>query len=184
MKSKLGATLAVGLGVKLALVAGVVAVGCQGSEEAVLSEESAARSPLEQRIEAFADELELDQQQRARIDNVRTTVREQHEAMREEREEDFEQLVTAIEAGEVDEQEVQSHIDAKIDQFRTTAHQVASELVALVNSMDSEQRTELVTRLEHFHERARAFHERMEAGGGPHVWLRDHFAHPPWSDGE
>ncbi len=150
------------LTVALAALAGLAVAGCRGGEEA------APPSPADRRIEALSQELELDDEQRLHLENTRDLVHERRDEMRAEREARFAELTESIEAGAVDRDRVHGLIDTKAEQLRATAHQVADELIALVESMDQSQRERLVERLEEMHDRMRAFHERMESGGGHH----------------
>jgi hypothetical protein len=149
----------------LIAMVGLAVANCQDGVEAV-------QSPADRRFEALSQELDLNGEQRARLENVRDLVHERRDELRTEREAHAAELLEAIEAGQIDHEGVHGLIDAKADQLRTTAHLVADELIALIESMDGDQRARLVERLETMHARMQEFHDRMEsAEGGPHQAL-------------
>lgn len=153
--------------VVVGLAALAVAAGCQGADDGATDDApQAASDQAAQRIDALSSELELDEAQRARLENVAALVRERHEAFAAERPEHVERVLAAIESGEVDEAEVHRNIDEKVDQVRATLHGVADELIALVESMDDDQRARASARLRQVQERMAAFHERIDAGEG------------------
>jgi hypothetical protein len=158
--------------VLVGLTALAAAAGCQGPDEgAADGSQEATPDHVARRIDALASELELDQAQRARLENVAALVRERHEAFAAERPEHVERLLAAVESGEVDEAEVHRNIDEKVDQVRETLHDVADELIALVESMDADQRASAVARLRQMQERMAAFREQVDAGEGPRAFV-------------
>ena len=158
--------------VLIVMAAGVLmVVGCQGAEEAE-AEQEPAPTMADRRIDALASELELDEDQRQRLETIRDTVHERRDAMRAERDEAIEEHLEALESGEIDADEVHARIDEKVDEVRGTIHEVADQIIALVETMDDEQRARAASKLRTFHERMSAFHEQMEAeGGGPAAFL-------------
>lgn len=157
-------------------IAGLAALaavaGCRGAgDDAAGGELQAAPDHVAQRIDALSSELELDAAQRGRLENVAAIARERHEAFAAERPAHVEQVLAAVESGEVDEAEVHRGIDEKVDQVRATLHGVADELIALVESMDADQRARAVEHLRQAHERMAAFHERAGAGEGHRAFL-------------
>jgi phosphoenolpyruvate carboxylase len=151
----------------LGAAAALGAAGCQGAGDAGADDtRQAVPDHVAQRIDALSSELELDEAQQARVENVAALVRERHEAFVAERPEHFDRVLAAVESGEVDEAEVHRNIDEKVDQVRATLHDVADELIALVESMDADQRALAASRLRQARERMAAFHERIESGDG------------------
>jgi Spy/CpxP family protein refolding chaperone len=147
----------------LGLIIGLATVGCAGEPEA-----GPPPDPIDERIQALSDDLDLGEEQRARLDRVKGIARAHKQRMETEREARFPELIEAIEAGDIDAAVVRGHIDEVLADARETLYQVADELVALVNSMDAEQRERLAREIETVHDRMRTFHEEMEAGGGRH----------------
>ena len=157
--------LAIGLGVMTAAALGTFVVACQGAdEEAAAVEEE--RLPVA--AERLAEELELDDAQRAHLETIRDMAHEHRDGHVAEREEHFAKLRAAVATGEVDDQEVHSRIDQKAHEITALAHRVADELIGLVRSLEPAQRERAVERLDRVHERMQAFHEEMESGeAGP-----------------
>ena len=175
--TKTGST---GITTLLVLIAAVAVAGCQGQEEEV-----EPADPMDRHISELSAELELNAEQQERLARVRDIAIEHRESMMAEREERFPELVAAIEAGDIDEVEVQGRIDEKLEEARGVLHRVSSELVALVNSMDESQRSRLARRLEEMHERIQMFHDRFDGEGGRHRFMARCLADrgielPPW----
>lgn len=163
-KNAKGALAICGGSAVVLLAAGLLALGCNGEGA---EEEPAAREAMPLGIERLAEDLDLDDAQLARVETIREILHEHRDSHVAEREEHFARLRAAVETGEVDDAEVHSRIDEKIEEIRALAHRVADEAIALVRSLEPEQRERAVERLDRIHERMQAFHEEMEAEGGP-----------------
>lgn len=173
-KERLMRGLAIGGACTTVLIGGLVLAACQGNEESqeMIEDEGTDREAMvEARIAVISAELDLNDEQEQRLRNVRDLVHERRDDFRSERGEFMESRLAELEAGEIDDEGIHQRIDDKIDELRGTAHQVADELIALVNGMDEEQRTATATKLRRFHERMEAFHEQMEGEGGPRAFF-------------
>jgi len=154
-----------GLGITMLAAVGMVSVACQGADEEA---SDVGREELPMVAERLADELELDEAQRGHLERIRDMAHEQRDQHVAEREEHFTELRTAVATGEVDSEEVHGRIDQKAEEITALAHRVADEVMALVRSLDQDQRQVAVERLDRMHERMQAFHERMESDEGGH----------------
>jgi len=143
------AVLAMGL-----LVSGIAWAGGPGGKRCQMMEKHRAM---------LVEDLDLTEEQQAQLDGIHELIRSKHEAHEGERGEHFDQVLDAVESGEIDEQAVHDHIDAKVDEMRASLHEIADEVIVFVASLDEEQRATLVVKLEDFRERMERFH----ASGGP-----------------
>ncbi len=130
----------------------LLALGLLGAGAAFADEEESdcsggrCRGPGSGRLLSMAAELELDEDQTARLTTVRELVREQRQERR--RGAGFEILSDALETGELDPDAVHARIDERMDAKRATAHSVADELIALFDSLDEEQRVAMAAQME------------------------------------
>lgn len=150
----------------MGLIVGLALAGCQGQQES-----EPPPDPLDRRIQALSEDLELGVEQRERLQRVKGIALAHRDRMEAEREARFPELIEAIEAGDIDAAAVRGHIDEVLADARDTLYLVADELVALVNSMDADQRERLARKLEQMHERIQAFHEEIDAEGGRHRFM-------------
>jgi hypothetical protein len=156
------------LGILATTAAAMLGLGCQPAEAET---GDGARDGMPPGVERLAEDLSLNEEQRGHIEAVRSMLAEHHEARVADREARFQELRTMVETGEVDSEQVHGRIDEKIDEVRGLAHRVADELIALVESLEPDQRSRAVEHIDRFHERMVAFHERVEASGGPRAFF-------------
>ncbi len=131
-----------------------------------------------QHLDRISAELDLNDEQRGYLENVRELLTEKHEQRATEHAEKHERILEAIEQGDVDAEVVHQAIDEHMAEAQTTVHQVADELVAFVNSLDEDQRAELVERMETFHAHMeKAMNDEDCAGKGPHCRFRKLHGH-------
>ena len=98
-------------------------------------------------------ELDLSPDQKQYLDNIHAIVEEKHRSRAETHGEHLQLIMGRIEQGDLDPAEVNLAIDEHLEQARIVAHDVAGELVTLVNSLDDEQRQLLADRLWEMSER-------------------------------
>ncbi len=119
---------------------------------------------LEQHRAELVADLDLSEEQEAQLDGVLALLREHHEDHAAEREEHLGELLAALESGEIDDEAVHARIDAKLDEVRAGAHEIADAAIAFVRGLDADQRATLADRVETLHDRMQRWHDR----GGPH----------------
>ena len=126
-----------------------------------------------QHLERISQDLDLNDEQRGYLENVRDLWTEKHQQHAGERDAKHEELLDAIEQGDVDAEQVHATIDEHIAEAQATVHEVADELIAFVNSLDEEQRVQLVERIETFHARMEGMNGGEDCKGkGPHCKLK------------
>lgn len=161
----------------IGLVVPVLALGllCAGTAWAG-GPSSGGRGPgfkmMEKHRAMLVKDLDLNEQQQADLDGIHELIKSKHEAHAAERGQHFEMVLDAVEAGDIDDQAVHDHIDARLDEMRVSMHEIADEVIAFVRGLDDEQRTTLVIKLEGFRDKMERFHggEGPFPGpcGGPH----------------
>lgn len=167
----MGRILSVGImGVAL-MALGVLGIGAALAEEGESDSESGrCRGSGSGRLMSMAADLELDEDQTARLETVRELVREQRRDRRGRGGPGFEIVSEALETGELDPDEIHARIDESLDAKRATAHAVADEMIAFFESLDEDQRAAMAAQIEErqgerSERRARRGHCRGEADG-------------------
>ncbi len=96
----------------------------------------------------FIEQLELTPDQQQRLERIHQSIgnlgNEGHTSMAEV----HDQLVSQVEQGYLDIDEVRRLIDEHLEQMRSVAYAVTDELVPLVNELDASQRETLLTHLQ------------------------------------
>ena len=96
----------------------------------------------------LVDDLELDADQQARVGTVHETLMARHQSLLDEHLQHVAGLAERIENGTLDPLEARAMVDRHVEDIRLTAYTVVDEVVALVNSLDDDQRAVLLEHLE------------------------------------
>lgn len=112
-------------------------------------------------VAGLISEMDLRPDQQAHIDAIHDILSDRLAAHHGGIAEHLEVVIGRIEDGTLNATEARLHIDAKMDTMRSTAYLVSDELIALVHSLDDEQRKMLTEHLEH----AQAHLQGLEKAG-------------------
>lgn len=111
--------------------------------------------------------LDLRPDQQAHIDTIHGILSERMTAHRAGIGEHLEVLIERIDKGSINETEAHLHIDDRIETMRSTAYLVSDELVALINSLDDQQRATLTEHLSQLQSHLQQMQEMGFLGHGP-----------------
>ena len=126
-------------------------------------------SPLGTSMARLAASLDLTDDQRAMVDEMRTEAQSQMQAHRDERAASKDALKTMLSQETMDPEIVHTMIDDRINEMSGFAHDMADQFIALHATLDDDQRTQLVETMEeaaerHSARRSRHSGERGERG--------------------
>ncbi len=163
MRNNVGRIVSVGV-VGVALLAlGILGVGAAVAEEEGEERGSGrCRGQGGGKMMAVVADMDLDDDQRARLDNARSLMREQRKERRGRGGPGFDIVSDALETGELDPDEIHTRIDEKFDAKRATAHAVADEMIAFFEGLDEEQRASLAEQIDE--RRSQRSERRMRRG--------------------
>jgi Spy/CpxP family protein refolding chaperone len=102
-------------------------------------------------VNQLIDDLNLTEEQQQRLDNLHQALQSKHEEKMAVQGQHHQRLVDQISQGDIDSQEVRGEIDRHLEELKTVAYTVSDELVALINSLDEEQRATLMEHIEKAH---------------------------------
>ena len=137
------------------LAALVLTLGAVGGGMASAQEEQDGRSrqrdgrgPAAGRLLSTAAEMDLSQDQIAKLEALREVVRANREMGRERRGNGQPVGMDALKSGQLDPDAVHAAIDQRFDESRARAHAAATSRMAFIGSLDADQRAALIEKME------------------------------------
>jgi Spy/CpxP family protein refolding chaperone len=106
----------------------------------------------------LVEDLNLDAEQQKHIDAVHEILMSQWEGRADARDMHLQELIERVEQGTADSTEARQMIDQHLEAIRDVAYRSSDEIVALVNSLDNEQRAKVVEHLQKLREKMGEHH--------------------------
>jgi len=102
-------------------------------------------------VEEISDHLDLNENQAAKLSDVKTALLTHRKQFHENKTEIMDQMIVELQKPEMDKTFLLSVIDQKQDIFNQMAPEVINKLVAFHASLDDEQKQEIIEKMQKHH---------------------------------